>query len=81
MSTCAGQEKVFEYLGQEILDRAFEGYNACIFAYGQTGLIHHFTCVFALIFLCICCQPRLFIFHPLSPISRDAISHLMEGFQ
>jgi len=35
----AGQEKVFEYLGQEILDRAFEGYNACIFAYGQTGLL------------------------------------------
>ena len=34
----AGQEKVFEFLGQEILDRAFEGYNACIFAYGQTGL-------------------------------------------
>jgi len=27
------------YLGQEILDRAFEGYNACIFAYGQTGLL------------------------------------------
>jgi len=48
MSTCAGQEKVFEYLGQEILDRAFEGYNACIFAYGQTGLIPHCTCVFGL---------------------------------
>ena len=39
--TCwhADQEKVFEYLGQEILDRAFEGYNACLFAYGQTGLL------------------------------------------
>jgi len=36
----AGQEKLFEYLGQEILDRAFEGYNACIFAYGQTGLLY-----------------------------------------
>ena len=35
----AGQEKVFEYLGREILDRAFAGYNACLFAYGQTGLL------------------------------------------
>ena len=24
-------------LGKEILERAFEGYNGCIFAYGQTG--------------------------------------------
>jgi len=36
---CVGQEKVFKYLGQEILDRSFEGYNACIFAYGQTGVL------------------------------------------
>ncbi len=28
---------MFELLGNEILERAFEGYNACIFAYGQTG--------------------------------------------
>jgi len=34
----AGQDNVFEYLGEDILDRAFEGYNACLFAYGQTGL-------------------------------------------
>ena len=33
----AGQEKVFHSLGTDILDNAFEGYNACIFAYGQTG--------------------------------------------
>ena len=32
-----GQEKVFQCLGDDILERAFEGYNACIFAYGQTG--------------------------------------------
>jgi hypothetical protein len=32
------QEKVFKYLGHQVLDRAFEGYNACIFAYGQTGV-------------------------------------------
>ena len=34
---CSGQEKVFKCLGLDILDNAFEGYNACIFAYGQTG--------------------------------------------
>ncbi|ESO83151.1 hypothetical protein LOTGIDRAFT_133948, partial [Lottia gigantea] len=32
-----GQEAVFEALGVEILERAYEGYNGCIFAYGQTG--------------------------------------------
>ncbi|KAH9508382.1 kinesin-like protein kif13a [Bulinus truncatus] len=33
----AAQDHVFNCLGREILDRAFEGYNGCIFAYGQTG--------------------------------------------
>ena len=33
----AGQEQVFQCLGHDILDNAFQGYNACIFAYGQTG--------------------------------------------
>lgn len=28
---------VFDALGRDILDNAFQGYNACIFAYGQTG--------------------------------------------
>ena len=28
---------MFEDLGQGVLDSAFEGYNACIFAYGQTS--------------------------------------------
>lgn len=32
---------VFEALGTDILDNAFEGYNACIFAYGQTGKYQH----------------------------------------
>ncbi|GFN87997.1 kinesin [Plakobranchus ocellatus] len=31
------QEYVFNCLGKSILERAFEGYNGCIFAYGQTG--------------------------------------------
>jgi hypothetical protein len=34
----ANQDLVFEVLGLDILDNAFQGYNACIFAYGQTGL-------------------------------------------
>lgn len=33
----AGQENMFEDLGQPLLDNAFQGYNNCIFAYGQTG--------------------------------------------
>ncbi|KAK2550750.1 Kinesin-like protein KIF16B [Acropora cervicornis] len=31
------QEQVFSDLGQGVLDAAFEGYNACLFAYGQTS--------------------------------------------
>jgi kinesin family protein 1 len=31
------QRQVYEDLGIEMLDHAFEGYNVCIFAYGQTG--------------------------------------------
>ncbi len=33
----ASQDTVFDALGVDILDNAFDGYNACIFAYGQTG--------------------------------------------
>lgn len=33
----ASQEIVFDSLGRDILENAFQGYNACIFAYGQTG--------------------------------------------
>lgn len=29
--------QVFDDLGQGVLESAFEGYNACIFAYGQTS--------------------------------------------
>ena len=28
---------MFEDLGNDVIQAAFEGYNACIFAYGQTG--------------------------------------------
>ncbi|KAJ7365464.1 Kinesin-like protein kif16b [Desmophyllum pertusum] len=31
------QDKVFKDLGQGVLESAFEGYNACLFAYGQTS--------------------------------------------
>lgn len=43
MSVChltAGQEVVFQCLGESLLHNAFQGYNACIFAYGQTGNLH-----------------------------------------
>ena len=36
----SGQEKVYGCLGKDLLQNAFEGYNACIFAYGQTGMIN-----------------------------------------
>ncbi|XP_053404539.1 uncharacterized protein LOC123566392 isoform X3 [Mercenaria mercenaria] len=33
----SSQAKVFEDLGTEVLKAAFDGFNACVFAYGQTG--------------------------------------------
>ncbi|GFQ92820.1 kinesin-like protein KIF13A [Trichonephila clavata] len=39
----ASQEVVFNSLGADILDNAFQGYNACILAYGQTGSGKSFT--------------------------------------
>ena len=38
-----GQEKVYGDLGEEMLDHAFQGYNVCIFAYGQTGAGKSYT--------------------------------------
>ena len=32
------QEVVFDALGKGVLKSSFDGYNACIFAYGQTGM-------------------------------------------
>jgi len=28
---------VYEALGKQVLDNAWEGYHCCLFAYGQTG--------------------------------------------
>ncbi|KAI5857643.1 hypothetical protein BZA05DRAFT_331284 [Tricharina praecox] len=36
-STYAGQNDLYQDLGEPLLDNAFGGYNNCIFAYGQTG--------------------------------------------
>lgn len=33
----ASQTTVYETLAAPLLQRAFEGYNTCLFAYGQTG--------------------------------------------
>ncbi|KAK3085516.1 hypothetical protein FSP39_004469 [Pinctada imbricata] len=36
-SNYSSQRRVFQDLGQGVLDNAFEGYNCSLFAYGQTG--------------------------------------------
>lgn len=33
----ADQRKVYELVGTQILTNAWQGYNCCLFAYGQTG--------------------------------------------
>ncbi len=40
----ADQLHVFHSLGTGVLDNIFQGYNACIFAYGQTGLAAMASC-------------------------------------
>nr|XP_034337468.1 kinesin-like protein unc-104 isoform X9 [Crassostrea gigas] len=39
----ATQKQVYEDIGMEMLDHTFEGYNVCIFAYGQTGAGKSYT--------------------------------------
>ena len=39
----ADQEIVYQEIGMEMLEHAFEGYNTCIFAYGQTGAGKSYT--------------------------------------
>ncbi|KAB7504192.1 Kinesin-like protein [Armadillidium nasatum] len=39
----ATQADVYNDIGDEMLEHAFEGYNVCIFAYGQTGAGKSFT--------------------------------------
>ena len=39
----ATQRQVYEDIGVDMLDHAFEGYNICIFAYGQTGAGKSYT--------------------------------------
>ena len=33
----ASQQTVYQTLARPLLERAFEGFNTCLFAYGQTG--------------------------------------------
>lgn len=42
-SAFASQETVYKDIGEEMLLHAFEGYNVCIFAYGQTGAGKSYT--------------------------------------
>ncbi|XP_017161255.1 kinesin-like protein KIF1B isoform X22 [Poecilia reticulata] len=39
----AAQNQVYNDIGKEMLEHAFEGYNVCIFAYGQTGAGKSYT--------------------------------------
>ena len=39
----ASQKQVYRDIGEEMLQLAFEGYNVCIFAYGQTGAGKSYT--------------------------------------
>ncbi|NXH15712.1 KIF14 protein, partial [Bucco capensis] len=39
----ASQAMIYEALAVPLLERAFEGYNACLFAYGQTGTGKSYT--------------------------------------
>ncbi|XP_056102272.1 kinesin-like protein KIF1A isoform X26 [Rhinichthys klamathensis goyatoka] len=39
----ASQQQVYRDIGEEMLLHAFEGYNVCIFAYGQTGAGKSYT--------------------------------------
>ncbi|XP_014864781.1 PREDICTED: kinesin-like protein KIF1B isoform X28 [Poecilia mexicana] len=39
----ASQNRVYNDIGKEMLEHAFEGYNVCIFAYGQTGAGKSYT--------------------------------------
>ncbi|KAM9481948.1 kinesin-like protein KIF1A isoform 7-T7 [Clarias gariepinus] len=39
----ASQQQVYNDIGEEMLLHAFEGYNVCIFAYGQTGAGKSYT--------------------------------------
>lgn len=39
----SSQDKVYDDIGEEMLLHSFEGYNVCIFAYGQTGAGKSYT--------------------------------------
>ena len=42
-TTFVTQDEVFNKLGPDILNDVFEGYNSCVFAYGQTGAGKSYT--------------------------------------
>ena len=41
-----GQEKLYKLMGQPLLNSAFEGYNTCLFAYGQVRLSKNHSYIF-----------------------------------
>jgi len=67
----SSQEKVFEALGQDLLENAFQGYNACIFAYGQTGNPKLFICLNK-VFYCNECACDVYVYICNIPSIRTA---------
>ncbi len=50
-STYADQDFVYNSLGKQVLDNAWEGYHCCLFAYGQTGSGKSYSMVSVFIFI------------------------------
>ena len=65
-SKYADQNRVFQDLGQGVLDNAFNGFNTSLFAYGQTGSGKSYSMV-RLVLMCVCCMGRLQTKEPASP--------------
>lgn len=52
----ASQKQVFDTTARTVVDSALQGYNATIFAYGQTGTGKTYTmCVIVYFLLCLVC--------------------------
>ena len=81
----ASQRRVYEDIGVEMLQHAFEGYNVCVLAYGQTGSGKSYTMmgrrepgqlglipqVTVSLSLCVCALRRLLLLVSASALPPD----------
>ncbi|XP_055998502.1 kinesin-like protein KIF13B isoform X3 [Ostrea edulis] len=76
----AGQEHVFNSVGKDLLEKAFEGYNGCIFAYGQTGSGKSYTMMGSLLSQAKGIIPRLcdLMFDRIAQLRSDDTSFKVE---